>query len=55
MQIKVDRAGKTESGKDLKVGDTVTYKAHVPGGNVRVELPDGSIDTAHPACFKELR
>lgn len=55
MELNVVYAGMTENGTALKVGDVVKYRAHIPGGNVRIEFKDGKVDVAHPGCFKELR
>jgi hypothetical protein len=39
----------------MTTGTTVEYRGHVPGGMVRVRLPDGSEEVMHPHCFPELR
>lgn len=56
MQLTVSHLGATEKGIALKPGDVVEYKAHLPGGNVRIRVKDAKEDdVAHPGCFKELR
>jgi hypothetical protein len=39
----------------IKIGDVVEYLSHVPGGNVKIRMPDGKERISHPGCFKELR
>lgn len=55
LELHVVAKGVTEGLKALTPGDVVRYQAHVPGGNVKIEFPDGTKDIAHPACFRELR
>lgn len=55
LELHVTRRGLTEMNIPLAPGDVVTYLAHVPGGMVKIKLPDGRIDIAHPACFTELQ
>lgn len=55
MKLTVVAVGVTENEKRLEVGDEVIYVSHIPGGMVKIKLPNGEIDVAHPGCFKELR
>ena len=55
MDMTSDRGGETEAGELVPAGTTVKYKGHVPGGMVRVELPNGVIAVMHPHCFPNLR
>jgi hypothetical protein len=55
MEITTDKNGVTESGKEVPVGTVCTYECHVPGGMVRVTLPDGSVEIVHPHIFAALR
>ena len=54
MKLNVIHEGVTENGFRLTVGMVVEYGGHVPGGMVRVKLPDGTLDVAHPGCFAEF-
>lgn len=53
-KLEVTRAGETEKGKTLSIGMQVNYRGHIPGGLVKIEMDDGTVDVAHPACFGEL-
>lgn len=55
LTLNVTRKGVTEGENILNVGDVCVYLGHIPGGNVRVKLPNGDQDVAHPQCFAELR
>lgn len=55
LEMTTDRAGVTETGKEVPVGTSVIYVAHVPGGMVKVRLADGSVEVLHPHCFPTLR
>lgn len=55
IKMTVVAAGITEKEKVLREGDTVNYICHLPGGNVKVRLQDGTVDVAHPLCFDHLR
>jgi len=55
VEITTDRAGKTESGTPVPIGTTCTYLCHVPGGMVKVRLPDGAEEIVHPHIFAVLR
>lgn len=50
-----DKPGETDGGRNVPAGTTVGYLGHVPGGMVRVRLPDSQIAVMHPACFPSLR
>jgi hypothetical protein len=50
-----DAPGKTDAGVLVPAGTEVRYLAHLPGGMVRVKLPDGTVAVMHPACFPALR
>lgn len=52
--MKVTRAGALDTGVTVPVGTEVEYCGHVPGGMVRVTLPDGASGIMHPGCFAEL-
>lgn len=54
LNMRVSRVGEDEGGKTVSVGTVVEYQGHVPGGMVRVRLPDGKLAFMHPACFDEL-
>lgn len=55
MELNVICKGLTETGEALEIGDKVKYIYHIPGGMVKIEMPDGTRHIAHPLCFKELR
>jgi len=55
MKLTVSRNGITEKGRELPVGYAVFYIGHIIGGMVKIKFGDGSIDVAHPACFRELK
>lgn len=55
LSMTSDREGITETGRTVPVGTRVEYKGHVIGGNVRVLLPDSSVEVMHPHCFAMLR
>ena len=55
LTLTVEHKGETELGTILNVGTVVEYLGHIPGGMVKIKLPHGETDIAHPACFKELR
>ena len=59
MEMTSDRAGEADmadlSRRDVPIGTTVTYLAHVPIGMVRVRLADGTTGIMHPHCFPTLR
>ncbi len=44
-----------EAGQLVPAGTTVKYLGHIPGGMVRVELPDGRRVVMHPHAFPNLR
>lgn len=55
LTLKVTHIGETDKGAPLSVGDIVIYLSHLPGGNVKIRLPDDSVHIANPNCFQELR
>jgi hypothetical protein len=55
LTMVTDREGITESGVLVAAGTHVTYKGHVTGGMVRVELTGGNEEIMHPHCFAALR
>lgn len=55
LRMTADQPGRSEAGRDLKVGDTVRYVATVSGGMLKVEFEDGSIQIVHPSCFPQTR
>jgi hypothetical protein len=55
LTLNVVAKGETELGTILNIGDKVEYLGHIPGGMVKIKLPHGETDIAHPGCFKELR
>ena len=55
MNMTTDKECVAESGKAVPVGTVCVYEGHVPGGMVRVRLPDGSVDIVHPHAFAQLR
>jgi hypothetical protein len=55
LELNVVAKGETEKGIALDVGMKVEYRGHIPGGNVKITLPNGETDVAHPLCFEELR
>lgn len=55
LSLTVTHNGETENGTMLEKGMIVQYRAHVPGGNVKIILPNGKQDIADPRCFQELQ
>lgn len=55
MEMVSDMEGVTESGKPVHIGTRCAYEGHVPGGMVRVRLPDGAVEVVHPHIFALLR
>lgn len=55
MEMTTDRLGVTEAGVTIPIGTKCIYEGHVPGGMVRVRLPDGSSDVVRPHIFSTLR
>ena len=55
LEMVSDKDGVTESGKAVPAGTRCDYECHVPGGMVRVTLPDGSSEVVHPHIFAALR
>lgn len=54
-KLLVTAVGVTENEVRLEIGQEVDYLGHIPGGMVKIKLPDGTEDVAHPGCFKELQ
>ena len=55
LPLHVVAPGLTKNGATLASGTVVGYCGHLPGGNVSIQLADGTKDVAHPHCFEELR
>lgn len=55
MDLTTDKAGVTESGKEIPIGTKCRYLGHVVGGAAKVRMPDGSEEIVNPHIFKELR
>lgn len=55
MNLTTDKAGVTESGKEIPIGTKCRYLGHVAGGAVKVRMPDGSEEIVNPRIFKVFR
>ena len=55
LTLTADNKGKSGKGWFISPGKKFEYLGHVPGGMVKIRLPDGTEDIAHPGCFKELK
>lgn len=55
LELNTVHKGETENGRKLNVGDVVEYLGHIGGQCVKIKFPDGTVDEAHPLCFREMR
>lgn len=55
MSLTVIHEGLTVAGKQLSIGDKLTYLAHLPDWTVSVQFPDGTKDAANERCFEEFQ
>jgi hypothetical protein len=55
MSVVNDRVGALDTGGVIPVGTQCEYLGHLPGGLVKVRLPDGREVRVSPTIFPRLR